>query len=64
MPDPKDRRRRKYAEYDPFKAQDVVNENKGTNFIPVERMEHCPIPANLGLGLPRVISECQLPSWL
>ena len=27
VPDPKDRRRRKYAEYDPFKAQDEVNEN-------------------------------------
>ena len=26
VPDPKDRRRRKYAEYDPFKAQDEVNE--------------------------------------
>ena len=24
VPDPKDRRRRKYAEYDPFKAQDAV----------------------------------------
>ena len=31
--DARDRRRRKYAEYDPFKAQDVINDNnanKGT----------------------------------
>ena len=27
IPDPKDRRRRKYSEYDPFAAQDKINEN-------------------------------------
>ena len=27
VPDPKDRRRRKYAEYDPMAAQDKINEN-------------------------------------
>ena len=27
VPDRRDRRRRRYAEYDPFKAQDAVNEN-------------------------------------
>ena len=41
VPDPKDRRRRKYAEYDPFKAQDVVNENnanKGTRMLVTNQM--------------------------
>ena len=41
VPDPKDRRRRKYAEYDPFKAQDVINENnanKGTRMIVTNQM--------------------------
>ena len=30
VPDPKDRRRRRYAEYDPFKAQDAVNASSST----------------------------------
>ena len=41
VPDPKDRRRRKYAEYDPFKAQDEVNENnanKGTRMLVTNQM--------------------------
>ena len=41
VPDPRDRRRRKYAEYDPFKAQDAVNENnanKGTRMLVTNRM--------------------------
>ena len=41
VPDPKDRRRRKYAEYDPFKAQDVVNDNnanKGARMIVTNQM--------------------------
>ena len=41
VPDPKDRRRRKYAEYDPFKAQDEVNENnanKGTRMRVTNQM--------------------------
>ena len=41
VPDPKDRRRRKYAEYDPFKAQDEINENnanKGTKMIVTNQM--------------------------
>ena len=41
VPDPKDRRRRKYAEYDPFMAQDKINENnanKGTRMLVTNRM--------------------------
>ena len=41
VPDPKDRRRRRYAEYDPFKAQDKINENnanKGTRMIVTNQM--------------------------
>ena len=41
VPDPKDRRRRKYAEYDPFKAQDEINENnanKGTKMLVTNQM--------------------------
>ena len=41
VPDPKDRRRRKYAEYDPFKAQDEVNENnanKGARMLVTNQM--------------------------
>ncbi len=41
VPDPKDRRRRRYAEYDPFKAQDVVNENsanKGARMLVTNQM--------------------------
>ena len=41
VPDPKDRRRRKYAEYDPFKAQDKVNDNnanKGTKMVVTNQM--------------------------
>ena len=41
VPAPKDRRRRKYAEYDPFKAQDEVNENnanKGTRMRVTNQM--------------------------
>ena len=36
VPDPKDGRRRKYAEYDPLAAQDKINEsneNKGTKML-------------------------------
>ena len=38
VPDARDRRRRKYAEYDPFKAQDAINDNnanKGTTTMKV-----------------------------
>ena len=41
IPDPKDRRRLLYAEYDPFKAQDKINENnanKGTRMIVTNQM--------------------------
>ena len=41
VPDPKDRRRRKYAEYDPFRAQDEINENnanKGTRMRVTNQM--------------------------
>lgn len=41
MPDPRDRRRRRYAEYDPFKAQDAINENnanKGTGMLVTNQM--------------------------
>ena len=41
VPDPKDRRRRRYAEYDPFRAQDRINENnanKGTKMIVTNQM--------------------------
>lgn len=41
VPDPKDRGRRKYAEYDPFKAQDKINENnanKGTKMLVTNKM--------------------------
>ena len=41
VPDPKDRRRRRYAEYDPFKAQDAINENnanKGTRMLVTNQM--------------------------
>ena len=41
VPDAKDRRRRKYAEYDPFKAQDVINEiiaNKGARMLVTNQM--------------------------
>ena len=41
VPDPKDRRRRKYAEYDPFKAQDEINENnanKGARMLVTNQM--------------------------
>lgn len=39
--DPKDRRRRKYCEYDPFAAQDIINannENKGTKMLVTNKM--------------------------
>ena len=45
---PKDSRRRKYAEYDPFKAQDEINENnanKGTRMLVTNRIREqrdCP----------------------
>ena len=42
VPDPKDRRRKKYAEYDPFKAQDEINENnanKGTKMLVTNQMD-------------------------
>lgn len=41
VPDPKDRRRRRYAEYDPFKAQDAINDNnanKGTRMLVTNQM--------------------------
>lgn len=41
VPDPKDRRRRKYAGYDPFRAQDTINgnnANKGTRMTVTNRM--------------------------
>lgn len=41
IPAPKDRRRRKYAEYDPFAAQDKINENnenKGTKMLVTNQM--------------------------
>lgn len=41
VPDPGDRRRRRYAEYDPFAAQDRINENnanKGTRMTVTNRM--------------------------
>ena len=41
VPDPKDRRRRKYAEYDPMTAQDKINENnanKGTKMLVTNQM--------------------------
>ena len=41
--DPKDRRRRKYCEYDPFAAQDKINENnenKGTRMRVTNQMAH------------------------
>jgi len=41
VPDARDRRRRKYAEYDPFKAQDTINENnanKGTRMSVTNQM--------------------------
>ena len=41
VPDPKDRRRRKYAEYGPFKAQDEINDNnanKGARMIVTNQM--------------------------
>ena len=41
VPDPKDRRRRRYAEYAPFKAQDKINENnanKGARMIVTNQM--------------------------
>lgn len=41
IPDPKDRRRRKYSEYDPFAAQDKINENndnKGTKMLVTNQM--------------------------
>ena len=41
VPDAKDRRRRKYAEYDPFKAQDIINDNnanKGTRMLVTNQM--------------------------
>ena len=41
VPDAKDRRRRKYTEYDPFKAQDVINDNnanKGTRMLVTNQM--------------------------
>ncbi len=41
VPDAKDRRRRKYAEYDPFMAQDKINDNnanKGTKMIVTNQM--------------------------
>ena len=41
VPDPKDRRRRRYAEYDPFRAQDEINENnanKGTRMLVTNQM--------------------------
>ena len=41
IPDTKDRRRRKYCEYDPFVAQDMINannENKGTKMLVTNRM--------------------------
>ena len=39
--DPKDRRRRKYCEYDPFVAQDIINannENKGARMLVTNKM--------------------------
>ena len=39
--DPKDRRRRKYCEYDPFAAQDIINannENKGARMLVTNKM--------------------------
>ncbi len=41
VPDPNDRRRRKYAEYDPMAAQDKINENnanKGTKMLVTNQM--------------------------
>ena len=41
VPDPRVRRRRKYAEYDPFAAQDKINENnanKGARMLMTNRM--------------------------
>ena len=41
IPDPKDRRRRKYAEYDPMAAQDKINENnanKGAKMLVTNQM--------------------------
>jgi len=41
IPDPRDRRRRKYAEYDPFVAQDKINENnenKGAKMLVTNQM--------------------------
>ena len=41
VPDARDRRRRKYAEYDPFKAQDAINANnanKGARMLVTNRM--------------------------
>ncbi len=41
VPDPKDKRRRKYAEYDPMTAQDKINENnanKGTKMLVTNQM--------------------------
>ena len=41
VPDARDRRRRKYAEYDPFKAQDAINDNnanKGTRMLVTNQM--------------------------
>ena len=41
VPDSRDRRRRKYAEYDPFKAQDIINDNnanKGTRMLVTNQM--------------------------
>ena len=41
VPDPKDRRRRKYAEYDPMAAQDKINENnanKGAKMLLTNQM--------------------------
>ena len=41
VPDPKDRRRRKYAEYDPMAAQDKINENnanKGAKMLVTNQM--------------------------
>ena len=43
IPDTKDRRRRKYAEYDPFAAQDKINENndnKGTRMLVTNQMAY------------------------
>ena len=41
VPDARDRRRRMYAEYDPFKAQDTINgnnANKGTKMLVTSQM--------------------------